>query len=436
MRHPRALLTEALDSSLTPGEIAGVRNDGVALLTVYVCSRSPFYRELFRSAGLTPGDVVSTEDLTKLPTTTKHDIVARNRDFLCVEQSRIIDVVTTSGTTGRPTLYLLTERDLERLAFNEQLSFSCAGIGREDVVFLSVTMDRCFMAGLAYFEGLRRLGTAVLRMGPASPAMHLDLLDRLRPTVVVSVPSFLKRIARYAEEQGRDLAKSSIEKAVCIGEPLRDKELALNPLGRLLEESWGVKVYSTYGVTELATSCCECDCGCGGPLHPELLHLEILDEDGNRVPPGEVGEVVATTFGIEAMPVLRFRTGDYSFLIEDRCRCGRHTPRLGPILGRKDQMLKIKGTTVFPAAVSRALDSLPNVTNYVMIVSAEDALADHLEVVISARGREETVLDEARAAIQGEAKVTPDIRLATEEEIDMLQSPPGSRKRRFFIDRR
>ena len=143
-----------------------------------------------------------------------------------------------------------------------------------------------------------------------------------------------------------------------------------------------------------------------------------------------------TPLGVEGMPLLRFRTGDCSFLIDERCACGLETFRLGPILGRKSQMLKIKGTTVFPAAVRRALDAVEGVSAYVMSATAEGELADRLEVRIAVAGDGGVVLAEARERLQGELKVTPDVTIAPSADIEALQCPPGSRKRRFFIDSR
>ncbi|MHC5054328.1 MAG: phenylacetate--CoA ligase family protein [Planctomycetota bacterium] len=423
------------EESLGPEDIASIQREGLAEAVDYACSSSPFYRDLLARWGLRPRDISTPDGLTRFPVTSKGDVSERNRDFLAVPESKVLDVVTTSGTTGKPTMWFLTGRDLERLALNEYLSFKVAGVGAEDVAFLSVTLDRCFVAGLAYYEGLKAVGAAVVRLGPASPAMHLDLMEELEPTAVVSVPSFLRRIAGCAAEQERELGRT-VRRAVCIGEPVRDRELVLSPVGRGIEASWGARVHSTYASTEVLSTFCECEAGAGGHGHPELIFVEILDDDGNRLPPGEVGEVVATPLRVEGMPLLRFRTGDLSFLIEGGCACGRNTPRLGPILGRKGQMLKIKGTTVFPSAVRRALDALPAVASYVMVVTSDGALSDRLEVLVSSKGDGDQALEEAHERLQGELKVAPDVRLATIEEIESLQCPPGSRKRRLFIDNR
>jgi phenylacetate-CoA ligase len=218
-----------------------------------------------------------------------------------------------------------------------------------DTALVAVAMDRCFMAGLAYWLGLRELGCAVVRTGAGSSLLVLEMIARAQPTAIVAVPSFLRVIAEKARETGFDLKNCSVKKAVCIGEPVRDQALALNGSGRAIETAWQARVYSTYGVTELANSLCECEAAAGGHLHEEQLHLEILDDDGRPVPDGEIGEIVGTTFGVEAMPLIRYRTGDCAALFQTACPCGRATPRLGPIVGRKNQKLKFKGTSLFPS---------------------------------------------------------------------------------------
>ena len=310
---------------------------------------SPFYRDFFRG-------IKGVPLLEQLPTVDKTALSERNLDFLCVPRQRNAEIVTTSGTTGKPLLWMLTESDVKRLASNEKISFECAGLTARDTVLVAVALDRCFIAGLAYWQGLRELGCAVVRVGASSSMLVLEMIERIQPTAIVAVPSFLRVIADKASESKFDLKHCSIKRAVCIGEPIRAGTFKLNPSGRLIEQAWGAKVYSTYGVTELANSLCECSAGQGGHLHDAMLHLEILDDAGQPLPDGEVGEIVATTFGVEAMPLIRYRTGDCAAIFHARCKCGRTTPRLGPILGRKLQKLKFKGTSLFPSTLQAVLE--------------------------------------------------------------------------------
>ena len=364
-------------------------------------------------------------------------VLSKNADkFLCVPREKIVDIVTTSGSTGAPLVWQLTDSDLERLARNEKLSFACAGFTAADTVLLAVAMDRCFIAGMAYFLSLRKLGCAVVRVGPATPAMHLDMIRRVQPTAVVSVPSFLAHLADKAAEAKFDLSHCGIRKAVCIGESVRENNFFLNRAGQLVEKNWGAKVFSSYGVTELAASLCECESGCGGHLHPELLFLEALDEAGNPVPDGEVGELTATTFGVEAMPLIRYRTGDFAAIHRTPCRCGRNALRIGPVVGRKHQKLKLKGTTVFPSALKTVLDATPEISGYAIIARRENNLADAVEVKIACAGDAAKIATALKERFQGEVKVVPQVTAAPAAEIEKLQLPDGARKRRYFVDLR
>jgi phenylacetate-CoA ligase len=386
---------------------------------------SPFYRELFRG-------VKGVPRLGEVPTVDKQVLSERNLDFLCVPRERVVEIVTTSGTTGKPLLWMLTEADVRRLALNEKASFQCAGLTTHDTVLVAVALDRCFIAGLAYALGLRELGCAVVRVGPSSPVLVLEMIERVRPTAIVAVPSFLRVIADKARETGFDLNSSSVRKAVCIGEPVRDGSFKLNAAGSAIEAAWGGQVYSTYGVTELANSLCECEAGTGGHAHTDLLHVEVLDEAGRPAPDGQVGEVVATTFGVEAMPLLRYRTGDCAALYRTPCRCGRRTPRLGPIVGRQHQKLKFKGASLFPSMLEAVLGQAEGVEAFVIVARAESPLSDSVEVLV----RGSASLAGLREALQARAKIAPRLRRASRAEIEELQMPPQARKRRTFVDLR
>ncbi len=386
---------------------------------------SPYYRELFH-------DLENVPRLQTLPTVDKRVLSERNLDFLCVPRTRVVEMVTTSGTTGRPLLWMLSDADVQRLAVNEQLSFACAGLTAQDTVLVAVALDRCFIAGLAYWLGLRELGCGVARVGAASPGLVLEMIERVQPTAIVAVPSFLRVIADKARETGFDLLNSAVRKALCIGEPIRDRAFTLNASGRAIEASWGARVYSTYGVTELANSLCECDAGAGGHLHDQQLHVEILDDNGQPVAEGEIGEVVATTFGVEAMPLIRYRTGDCAALYNTPCQCGRTTLRLGPIVGRKNQKLKFKGTSLFPSTLASVLEESAGVESFVIIARRESELSDAIEVLVHGSANVATL----REAMQARAKIAPQVRHASREEIEALQLPPQARKRRTFVDLR
>ncbi len=405
-------------------------------LLPYLKEKSSFYGELFEKNNINIDEIKQLEDLTKIPPTTKHDLQTRTHDFLCVEKRKIIDYVTTSGTLGNPVTFAMTDNDLERLAYNEYISFACAGVTDKDTFQLMVTMDKRFMAGLAYYLGLRKLGAGIIRTGPGLQELQFESIQRHRPTGLVSVPSFIPKLISYAETHNIDYNKSSIKKAVCIGEPIRNNDFSLNTLGRKITDKWDIKLYSTYASTEMGTAFTECDAGRGGHHHPEMIIVEFLNDDNQPVAAGEPGEVTITTLGVEAMPLLRFKTGDICYHHTEPCSCGRNTLRLGPVIGRKKQMLKFKGTTLFPPAIYDVLNEIDCIENYIIEVSTSTLGTD--EILIKAgcnetkKISEKTIKDHFRAKL----RVAPEIIFFSKQEILKQQFPSGNRKPITFIDKR
>jgi phenylacetate-CoA ligase len=401
----------------------------------YIQQASPYYRELLAGAGFEPRGFYSLDQLAQLPLTDKCDLAARNLDFLAVAETQVVDICQTSGTTGEPVTIWQTEKDLQRLTRNEELAFFAAGISREDRVLICAALDRCFMAGLAYFLGLRKIGATAIRAGSGQPALTAELIMNQRPNVLVGVPSMLLAISRRLQRSGIDPATLGVDKLICIGEPIRSADLTLSPLGKMLSESWSAQVLGTYASTEMATAFADCTAGCGGHLLPELMLVEILDEHGAPVASGNSGEVVVTPLGIEGTPLLRYRTGDIARLHLEPCACGRKTPRLGPILGRRAQMLKYRGTTLFPAAISNALQTVEAVEGFYIEVEREFDLSDRIRVVV---GCTDASLTAERLAelIAAKTRVKPEVVLVAPEDIIRKTILPERRKPVTFFDYR
>ena len=223
-------------------------------LLQYVSQHSPFYKELFTKHRVNVADVKTLADLTLIPTTTKEDLQQRNNDFLCVPLESIVEYTSTSGTLGSPVTIALTENDLIRLAHNEYNSFSCADGSKEDIYQLMLTLDRQFMAGIAYYLGIRKLGAGIIRLGPGVPSLQWETIKRLKPTAIVAVPSFILKLIAFAKEAGIDINQTSVKKAICIGENIRNTDFSLNILGKKITESWDIKLYATYASTEMQTA--------------------------------------------------------------------------------------------------------------------------------------------------------------------------------------
>jgi len=417
-------------------EIKTFQEQELSRLLNYVNTHSPYYKKLYASKNIDIKTIKTLEDLSLLPVTLKEDLQKFNDDFLCVPVQKIIDYATTSGTLGDPVTFGLTDKDLDRLAYNEAISFDCAGIKEGDVVQLMTTIDRRFMAGLAYFLGLRKMKVGVIRVGAGIPELQWDSILKYKPTYLITVPSFLLKMIEYAENRNIDLNNSSVKGAICIGESLRNQDFSMNVLSKKITDKWNIKLFSTYASTEMSTAFTECEHGVGGHHHPELIIVEVLDENNNSVKNGESGELTFTTLGIEAMPLVRFKTGDIVQLHTDPCLCGRNTLRVGPVIGRKQQMIKYKGTTLYPPAMNDVLNDFDAIESHIIEISTNELGTDEILIKIAVKNPSDTFLQELKDHFRAKLRVTPKIEFTTNEALKPLIFNPMNRKPIHFFDNR
>lgn len=404
-------------------------------LLKYVNQNSLFYKRHFTEHKINPEEIKSIGDLKRILPTVKDDLQKHNWDFLCVPRNKIIEYASTSGTLGKPVTIALTENDLQRLAYNEAISFVCAGLTADDTVQLMLTLDRQFMAGLAYHAGARKLGAGIVRIGPGLPALQWQSIQEIKPTVLIGVPSFVLKLIEFAEQNMIAYRNSSVKTILCIGEGIRQPDLTLNALGERIKHSWDVTLISTYASTEMQTAFTECEHGRGGHLHPELLIVELLDEQNNPVPENEIGEVTITTLGVEGMPLIRYKTGDLAKAFTEPCTCGRNTIRLSPLAGRKQQMLKVKGTTLYPQTFINILQGISGIKDFAAVANKTETGQDDLTIFINTELESETrkILEER---FKSGLRILPEIRFVSQEMLDKIQSQSGSRKIQKFIDNR
>jgi len=405
-------------------------------LLIYLENNSPFYQKIFKENKISISDIQTVEDLQKIPTTSKNDIQQNNDAFFCITQDKIVDYSTTSGTLGDPVTFGLSDNDLERLAYNEAISFACAGIQKGDVVQMITTIDKRFMAGLAYFLGLRKMGASVVRMGPGIPELQWDSIFRYQPKYLITVPSFLLKMIDYAEKNGIDYKNSSVYGAVCIGESIKNQDFTDNILSQKIKGKWNIQLFSTYASTEMSTAFTECEEQRGGHHHPELIITEILDDEGNPVQEGESGELTITTLGVEAIPLLRFKTGDIVKAHYEPCPCGRNTMRLGPVVGRKQQMIKYKGTTLYPPAMNDILNDFNTILCYQIVIQSNEIGLDEIIIKISTASDAESFVNEVRDHFRAKLRVSPKIELIEFEILSKTVFNPNSRKPINFVDLR
>ena len=390
---------------------------------------SQYYKDAL--ADVDPSDINSPEDIAKLPLTDRATLVSSFKKFRAISHEQIVETVVTRGLTGAPLIFILSQGDIDRLAFNGALAFNAIGITSEDRAQILLTLDGLLIAGMAYYRGLTALGINTARVGHIPFDKQKHYIDLLKPTVLIGTPSYLKVFGQRLAESGFDLPGSSIEKIFCVGERVRNETLETSSIGVTIQELFNAQLYSGYGVTEFSVSFSECIEQNGCHSHPELIYTEIVDENGNSVPDGTVGELVGTPLGVEGVPLLRYRTGDMTFKLPDSCNCGRNSDRIGPIIRRKSQIIKLKDTIVYPLVITSALDELDYIEDYVLIIEGKESFPDKATLHIVAPA---TRLDNITAQLREKVEVTIPILISNVATINSFRG--GTRREVKIIDRR
>jgi phenylacetate-CoA ligase len=386
---------------------------------------SPFYKESFWD--IAAEDIKHLDDFHRLGFTGRTSLAEHSAKFIAVAPEEIVETVATGGVSGKPIFCPLTANDLDRLAFSEALSFHSMGITPSDRVLLFVGLDRWTLGGMGYYRGLTLLGANTGRAGVATHDLCRQYIESFKPTTLVGSPLFLRRMAMDFEKTGFNAATCGVNKLVCVGESLRNQDMKMNSVGKKLEEQWGSKAYVSYTLTELEDSFCECTEQKGSHVHPELIYPEIIDESGKPVPDGTPGELVVTSFGIEGMPLVRYRTGDMTFKLQGSCACGRNAMRIGPIMGRSNEMIRQRGISVFPLTVTNALDEIDEINDYVIIIESDDAHTDRVSIHVAAQP---STVEKIANHVRDVAKVNFPILISN---ISTIQSMRGSWRRNVRI---
>ncbi|MFA6876083.1 MAG: AMP-binding protein [Parabacteroides sp.] len=432
------MLQDAIDLQFAePQQVNTYQEKEMQKTLRYVNEHSPYYKKAFKGSRVDVAFINTLEDLQNIPVTTKQDLQKYNMDFLCVPVNDIIDYVTTSGTLGDPVTFALTNRDLDRLATSEALSYTFFGCKQGEVVQQMATNDRRFMAGLACTLGGFKLGVGMIRVGNGIPELQWDTILRMKPTVCVCVPSFMIKLAEFARAHGIDYHCCSLKKAFCVGESIRNNNLTMNILGKKLQAIWPeLQLYCNYASTEMQSSFMECECMCGAHHKPNLTIVEFLDENNRRVKENEQGEITITTLGVEGMPMVRFKTGDICYHFTEKCGCGRTSLRLGPIIGRLGQMIKYKGTTLYPSSLYDVLDNISEVKNYIVEVYTNTIGTDGIRILVGTTVPSDQTTKQIKDIFRSKIRVAPEIVYEPIELIAQKQMPSMSRKLIKFFDYR
>lgn len=360
--------------TLTRGELEALQEERL-LSTVKRAWESPFYRQQLIRAGLKPDDFKGIEDLSKIPFTTKQDL--RNfypYGFLCVPKDQLVRVHVSSGTTGQATAIFYTRRDIAAWA---ELMARCMYMtgARPGDVFQNMTGYGLFTGGLGFHYGAELIGLLTVPSGAGNSKRQLQLMRDFGTTIIHIIPSYALRFMDYLMEQGVDPRKDLNLRIAYLGAEPYSEEVR-----RRVEEFYGVKVFNSYGLSEMNGPgvAFECPFQNGMHLWEDSYIIEVVNpETGEPVPEGTIGELVLTTINREGMPLLRYRTRDLTRIIPGSCPCGRHHRRIDRIQGRADDMFIIKGVNIFPIQVEQVLMSIPEVgSNYRIILRREKNVDD------------------------------------------------------------
>lgn len=415
-------------------EVLGANMDALRTQLNYLAENSPFYQQYFAENGIDISRISSLKDFQNIPTISKDDIQMVQRDFWAVDKTQIADYASTSGTQGRPITIPLSDSDVDRLANVERLSFERIGVDENDTVMLTTTINRRFMAGLAYVMGAKAVGAGMVRTGPGLIEQQWDTIQDLGVTTIIAVPSFVVKMLQYAKANNIDVNATSVNKIMCIGEAIRSPDFELNTLGQQIVSQWDVALFSTYASSEMQTAFTECIYHKGGHASSDLIFPEILDADGNPTPLGTPGELVITTLGVTGFPLLRFRTGDVCTLYTDPCPCGDRSPRLGPVLGRLKQMIKYKGTTCYPLAISAVLDSYSEISDYQIRLEKDEVNNDTVSIFYHASDSFD--IKALKESFSVKVRVVPELKAVSEREINHMVHPEEMRKAQRLVDLR
>lgn len=339
----------------------------------------PFYKKSFDKAGIKPEMIKSLDDLKNIPFTTKDDMRENYPFGLFAEpMNKIVRVHASSGTTGKPVVAGYTKKDLDTWSEAIARIVTAGGIDDTDIVQISFGYG-LFTGGFGLHYGIEKVGATIVPMSSGNTQKQLMLLQDFGATALVATPSYALYLSEVIKETPIPIENFKLKYGFFGSEGMSEN------MRSKLETDLNMLVTSNYGLTEVMGPGVsgECILKCGEHINEDMFIIEIIDPvTGKVLPYGEKGEVVITTLAKEAMPVMRYRTRDISYLIPEPCECGRTSYRLAPIQGRTDDMMIIKGVNLFPSQIESVVLEFPQVSpNYQLILRRENML-DNLEVVV------------------------------------------------------
>jgi phenylacetate-CoA ligase len=352
----------------------------------------PFYQKKFDHLMITPDTIASLQDIQHLPFTTKKDL----RDhypfgLFAVPRNEIVRLHASSGTSGKPTVVAYTQKDIDMWSDIAARSIAIGG-GEKGELLHNAYGYGLFTGGLGLHYGSERLGMMTVPVSGGNTQRQIQLIEDFKPSVICGTPSYILAVAEKMEQLGKNPAETSLRYGIFGAEPWSE-EMRIT-----LENKWNIKACDIYGLSEVIGPgvAMEChDAQDGLHIAEDHFYTEIIDPVTLQVlPEGEEGELVFTSLTKEALPIIRYRTGDIASIKKELCACGRTTIKMSRVKGRVDDMLIIRGVNVFPSEIEHHLLTIPELSpHYQLLLSKENNL-DCLEVRVEIKQAIFNSLDE------------------------------------------
>lgn len=387
-----------------------------------------FYGKKLREAGIR--EVKSIEEFKALPFSQKQDLRdAYPLGLMAVPEEKIVRIHSSSGTTGTPVIIPYTAKDVDDWAEMFKRCYEMAGVTNKDRVQITPGYG-LWTAGIGFQAGCERLGAMAVPMGPGNTKKQLKFMQDMKTTVLCSTSSYALLLAEEIEKE--DLGDRIYLKKGIIGSERWGEKMRNRIKGEL-----GIEIYDIYGLTEIYGPGIGISCKyeCGMHYWDDYIYLEIINpETGENVPDGTWGEIVITTLVKEGAPLIRFRTHDISRIIPGDCACGSRYPRIDTIMGRSDDMMKIKGVNVFPKQIEEILATFDDLSSEYQIrishLDGKDTMRIYVEATTGLVDFDK-MSEEVAEAVKARIGFTPIVKVV---EIGVL--PRSEKKSKRVIDER
>ena len=386
-----------------------------------------FYGEKLKEAGIT--NIKTPEDFTKLPFSEKKDLRdAYPLGLMTAPEDKIVRIHSSSGTTGKPVIIPYTAKDVDDWAIMFKRCYEFAGITDMDRIHITPGYG-LWTAGIGFQLGCEKLGAMAIPMGPGNTDKQLEMMIAMKSTVLCSTSSYALLLAEEIKKRGiKD--KIHLKKGVIGSERWSDK------MRESIKNELGIELYDIYGLTEIYGPGIGINCPGETAMHywDDYIYLEIIDPvTGENVPDGELGEIVITTLVKEGAPLIRYRTHDLSRIVPGECPCGSKYPRIDVIMGRTDDMMKIKGVNVFPSQIEEILAGFSEISSeYQIRISHLDG-KDTMRIYVETNGTVDfnELSKKIAETVKSKIGFTPIVKVV---EIGVL--PRSEKKTKRVIDER